>query len=191
MAKKIKVALDLEQKLPLHYLTPLQGELKKLTDERKEKLKASILKHGFSFPFFVWENPEDAKIYIIDGHQRFQVLTDLKSEKYIVPQLPVVFIQAKDLKDAKSKLLAAASQYGEFTPEGIHDFTIDLDMGDIGEFAEIPFLSLPEVLEADEGLPTQETVTVSEHERAKTGKVDLEDYEKFAHRCPKCSHEFN
>lgn len=185
MAKKIKVTVDTGKTLPMNYLEVLQGNLKDLSDENYKKLRASIIKHGFSFPIFVWENPEDAKIYILDGTQRCKTLSRMKEDGYSVPQLPVVFIEATNLNHAKEKLAAAASQYGKFTEEGVASFFADMDF-DIGAI-EIPFLDFSKVIEMDEFPP--QTVTVSEHERSKN--VDLDSYEKFEHKCPKCNHEFN
>ena len=159
MAKKIKVTVDTGKTLPMNYLEVLQGNLKDLSDENYKKLRASIIKHGFSFPIFVWENPEDAKIYIVDGHQRFVTLSKMKEDGYSVPQLPVVFIEATNLNHAKEKLAAAASQYGKFTEEGVASFFADMDF-DIGAI-EIPFLDFSKVIELDEG----KTVEVAAHER--------------------------
>ena len=188
MAKKIKVTVDTGKTLPMNYLEVLQGNLKELSDENYKKLRTSIIKHGFSFPIFVWENPEDAKIYILDGTQRFTTLSKMKEDGYSVPQLPVVFIEATNLNHAKEKLAAAASQYGKFTEEGVASFFADMDF-DIGAI-EIPFLDFSKVIELDEG----KTVDVAAHEREikNTSKeIDLGDFEHFDHQCPKCGFEYN
>lgn len=113
----------------------------------------------------------------------------MKDDGYSIPQLPVVFIPAESAKDAKQKLAMAASTFGSFNQDGVREFFADFDPSSLGDFA-IPHLDFGSILEPDDdSLPPQETITVSEHERAK--KVDLEDYEKFAHKCPKCAHEFN
>lgn len=157
MEKSIKVSLDTDQTLPIHMLEPLQGELKTLSEKNKIKLKNSILEHGFSYPIFVWESEEDNKIYILDGHQRRLVLLEFKEEGYSIPQIPVYFIPADNLNDAKSKLLAAASHFGEFNPEGVHAFIQDLDFN--LDTVEIPFLEFASII------PEDETTTVKEHER--------------------------
>ena len=59
--------------LGLADLTPLQGDLKELPQANFQKLKQSIVRHGITFPFFVWQN--DGKNYILDGTQRDRVLT--------------------------------------------------------------------------------------------------------------------
>lgn len=168
--KTVVVNSDLEQRLPLAHLVPLQGDLKVLSDERAKKLRNSILKLGFIYPFFVWENPDTAEILILDGHQRLKVLQSLKDDGYSIPQLPVVFIQADNIKDAKLKLGAAASQFGEFTEQGIAEFFADL------EFPELNILEIPhlDVLGLDDS--DSQTVTVSEHERSVISKENAHEY---------------
>lgn len=165
--KKLEVInkSTLKTTMPLSFLTPLQGKLKDLSEANHEKLKKSILKNGFIYPLFVWENPDDAKIYLIDGHQRFKVLTALKDEGYSIPQLPVVEIPADSEADAKQKLAMAASTFGSFNQEGVKEFFTDFDPSSLGDFA-IPHLDFGSILEPDDdSLPPQETITVSEHER--------------------------
>lgn len=182
---KVKINSTVKERLSINYIEDIQGNLKILSDENYNKLKKSILKHGFCFPLFIWENKDDGKIYCLDGNQRIKTLNRMKEEGYSIPQVPVIFLDANDYEDAKEKLAAAASQYGKFTEEGVASFFADMDF-DIGAI-EIPFLDFSKVIGMDE-LPPQ-TVTVSEHERAKS--VDLDSYEKFEHKCPRCSHEWN
>lgn len=151
----------IDKTLPLDYLKVLQGGLKTLLPENYEKLKASILKHGFIYPIFVWENPEDAQIYIIDGTQRFHALTEMKKEGYSIPQLPVVFVEATDVKDAKEKLITAATQYGIFDELGTLEFMKDLNFSEVITFAALPEFNFSTIIEPDEG----KTVEVAAHER--------------------------
>lgn len=161
--KKLEVLnkSTLKTTMPLSFLTPLQGKLKDLSEANHEKLKKSILKNGFIYPLFVWENPDDAKIYLIDGHQRWKVLNALKDEGYSIPQLPVVEIPADSEADAKQKLAMAASTFGSFNQEGVKEFFVDFDVESLGDFA-IPYLDLSPILVSDEPI---ETTTVSAHER--------------------------
>lgn len=186
---KIVVNSTIKERLALNYLNPLQGNLKELPESSFNKLKNSILKKGFLYPFFVWENKEDGQIYIIDGHQRHKVLTALRNDGYDVPQLPVIFIPAESIKEAKENLAVAASQFGKFTEQGVIEFFGDLEMPEI-EMFEIPFLDFSNVLEPDSG----KTVEVAAHEREikNTSKeIDLGDFEHFDHQCPKCGFEYN
>ena len=67
------------------------------------------------FPFAVWTNPEDGTKHILDGSQRYRVLTNEKWDY----DYPYIEIPAKTLKEATEILLKIASQYGTVTQEGI------------------------------------------------------------------------
>ena len=191
MSKKKTVIVNstIQNRLALSMLTPLQGELKALSDDRAKKLENSILTLGFIYPFFVWENPETAEILVLDGHQRLKVLSKLKDKGYSIPQLPVVFIDAEDLNDAKLKLAAVASQFGEFTAHGIEDFFADIEMPDLDIF-EIPNFDMSNILEQDD---ETQTVTVSEHERRindySDEQVEDQTTANFREACPHCGGE--
>jgi len=135
----IKIACETKHSLPLADLTCLQGDLKTLSDENKAKLRKQIVEKGFIAPFFVWKNEENGKVinYIIDGHQREVVLKDMASEGEELPgAFPVVYIEAKDERDAKEKLLAINSQYGKMTEESLFNFAEepDFQFKDLGDF---------------------------------------------------------
>lgn len=194
MAKTVKVNSEIKETLPLAYLEVLQGNLKTLTDERYKKLKKSILKHGFCFPLFVWQDDENNKHWILDGSQRHNALNRMKDEGYKIPQLPVVFIPAKSVEDAKSKILAAASQYGQFTDLGVSEFLqgLEWDKEDLLGMTEIPFLDkaleMPVVLESDDG---GEFTDVSAHQRRindySNEEVKDETRPDFREKCPHCN----
>jgi hypothetical protein len=94
-----------------------------LSKENYNKLKNEIVNNGFSSPFYVWENPEDAKMYILDGHQRFHTLKQMRDkEGFVLPQFPIVMIDADNKEQAAHKLLSFASQYGKIEDEGLYEF---------------------------------------------------------------------
>jgi ParB-like chromosome segregation protein Spo0J len=62
--------------LDIDQLTPLQGGLKKLSDENFNKLRQSLVEKGFRFTVHVWES--GGVIYIIDGHQRVHVMQQMR-----------------------------------------------------------------------------------------------------------------
>jgi ParB/Sulfiredoxin domain len=115
--KTIVIRCTAAVNLQLRELTPLQGELKELNEVNFEKLKRSILKHGITFPFFVWQS--EGQNFILDGTQRDRVLKRMADEGYGVPPLPCALIQAKDRKDAAEKILLISSQYRRVTDEGV------------------------------------------------------------------------
>lgn len=148
MAKKtIEIKCTGAGVLKLEDLTPLQGDLKKLDNERYRKLKRVLLEHGFSFPFFVWKS--GSKNFILDGHQRDRVLRRLKAQGYTIPALPVDYIEAKDEREAKEKILLLSSQYGEMTEESLLDFVrdADLDLDDLMDRVELPKIDIEKLLE--------------------------------------------
>jgi hypothetical protein len=116
---KIKV-LD-SGHLELNQLVHFQGELKSLSDENFNKLKNEIINKGFRYPFFIWKSPE-GKNNIIDGHQRLRVLMVLEQEGFVVPPLPVVYLDAQDEAEARDMVLAAISKYGDIDPNGLIEF---------------------------------------------------------------------
>jgi hypothetical protein len=72
-------------------------------------LKKSLLKYGFSLPFYVWES--EGEYYVIDGHTRIEVLNELIAEGHKVPkELNAVEIEAKDRKEAISILVDVMNQ---------------------------------------------------------------------------------
>lgn len=122
---EIRVTCEAADSLPLDSLENFQGSLKKITKENLEKLKKQIVRNGFNVPFFVWRTNETSKI--LDGHQRLKALSSLRDDGHSVPNLPVAYIYAENERDAKQKLLAITSQYGEFEIEELRYWIEDLD----------------------------------------------------------------
>ena len=122
----IELKCETKDKLNLAEMTEFQDSLKSRTDVDYDKIKLSIIKYGFSFPFFVWKN--GGKNYILDGHGRFSTLCKMQKDGYVIPDLPVVEVQAKDKKEAKEKLLRLNSTYGKMTKESVLEFAEDIDL---------------------------------------------------------------
>ena len=122
----ISIKCETQDKLEIAEMTELQGGLKERTDIDYDKIKLSICKFGFSFPFFIWKNGN--KNYLIDGHGRFATLCKMQKDGYIIPPLPVVYIQCKNKTEAKQKLLRLNSQYGKMTKESVLTFAEDIDL---------------------------------------------------------------
>jgi hypothetical protein len=95
-------------KIDWQKIKPLQPENVKLP-YNTEHLKKSLLKYGFSLPFYVWES--EGEYYCIDGHHRLDVLNELIAEGHKVPkELNAVEIEAKDRKEAISILVSVFNQ---------------------------------------------------------------------------------
>jgi len=145
--KPIKITCEAKAFVEIDKIESIQGDLKKITPESMKKLKQSIIKHGFSFPVFVWKNK--TKYYSIDGVHRVKALKELGAEGYDVPvSVPVAYINARDRKQAKKLLLAVSSQYAKFTEEGFTEFIKDLDLDDISNDIDIPSIDIDSILNA-------------------------------------------
>lgn len=94
MSKEIKITCKSQKTMPLDELVDFQGNLKALSPEAENRIRQSILKHGFTFPVFVWGHS------ILDGHQRIFALRKMIEEGYTIGPIPVDEIEAKNEKDA-------------------------------------------------------------------------------------------
>jgi hypothetical protein len=122
---EIKVTCRGADLLPLEKIHEFQGELKKRSKKDIELIITSILKFGFSFPFFVWKKGDEN--YCLDGHGRIQALRELRKRGEEIPMLPVVYIEAKDDAEAKQKILRLNSQYGLMTKGSVKLFVSGMD----------------------------------------------------------------
>jgi hypothetical protein len=134
--KTIRVTCRGAGSLPLDVIEEFQGSLKSRTKKDIEKIIKSILKWGFTFPIFVWENK--GRNLTIDGHGRIKALTELRRRGYDLPLFPVVYIEAAGEAEAKEKLLQQNSHYGKITREGLIEFLGDLEI-------EMDDFSLPDI----------------------------------------------
>lgn len=142
MTETIKNRIIKTELVDIDRLTPFQGKLKTLDDINFNKLRKSILEEGFSFTVHVWENADT--VYIIDGHQRVSVLTQMRKQGIVIPKISCSFVSAKTYRDAKKLVLLAISQYGKIQKDGFLEFTEgeDFDFGDY-DFPDFS-LNIPE-----------------------------------------------
>jgi DNA modification methylase len=157
----VKINVKESISLPIEKLKPFQGELKKLSEENFNKLRNEILDDGFNFAFHVWKS--DNCYFILDGHQRHYVLTQLKKQGYNIDLVPCNVVEADDIESAKRKVLQAVSQYGKLTNEGYLEFTHDLNLDftnfDLPDFTppDLPQLEIDnEPNEKDDEIPEVE-----------------------------------
>lgn len=138
--KKIKITCKYTDSLPIDQLKAFQGKLKTIDKEAFTKLKESILRYGFSFPIFIWNKN------ILDGHQRFYAVQRLIDEGYKLSDnaLPVVWIEAKNAREAAEKLLLINSRYAKIDQQGFDIFIEDYDikLEDIEIVLDIPEIDL-------------------------------------------------
>ena len=104
-------------------LKAFQWDLKRDDPQLNAKLQKTIKKRGFDAPIYVWHWHEN---YILDGHQRLKALNALADTGLMLEddKIPVVYIKADTLEQAKEKVLEYNSKYSEF------------DMGELASFSE-------------------------------------------------------
>ena len=156
----IQIKCKAHQTLPIDLLLEFQGGLKRLSEKNREKLIGSICNRGFIAPIFVWDDKGDYRL--LDGHQRLKTLLWMRQKGWNIPMLPVDVIEADDEQDAKRKLLAITSQYGEFDLTGYMEFTDTLELDDTirltdGEFEleEKPTAESLGITEEDDEMPKE------------------------------------
>ncbi len=142
--------------MDLKDLTVFQGDLKSLSKKNYTKLKKEILELGYSSPIHFWVH--NGKNYILDGTQRFRTLTEMTKEGIPVPTLPMVKVEADSINEAKRKVLALTSQYGQMEKEGLYEFMSDSDLtvDEIAESFRFPEIDLKDFNEEFFGEPEPE-----------------------------------
>jgi len=139
---KVKVECKGADMVPIELLTEFQGNLKSLSEENYGKLKADILELGFSEPVSVWVNKK--KNFILNGHQRLRVLKRMKDEGIEIPDIPINYVKAEDIKTAKKKVLALASQFGRVDSQGLYEFISEnhISIEELEQFVHFPEVDL-------------------------------------------------
>lgn len=132
IANPIIVKCKGSSSLPLDMILEFQGNLKRLTTANRKKLISSICRLGFIAPVFVWDNQGDYSL--LDGHQRIKTLVHMREKGWNIPLIPIVFVEADNEPDARAKLLAITSSYGEFNIGELTDWLKEFDDGVAADF---------------------------------------------------------
>lgn len=75
-----------------------------------DKVKESLIKNGFANTIYVWENKK-GEVFIVDGHCRRDVLTELVNDGYDIPnELNCTFLDLPNKKTAVKYLLQVFNQ---------------------------------------------------------------------------------
>ena len=90
----------------------------------------------------VWVEPKTKKPYILDGHQRINVIKSCNGEPYELPYIP---IEAKNKVEAKKKLALVNSQYGRITRDGWDGFMHDVDVDWVRGMTTLEAFTLPPI----------------------------------------------
>jgi len=141
----MKISYEKTENVKLESLNDFQGDLKELSKVNFNKLWKSMSDNGFSEPFVVWNCIKEKKIYVLGGHQRLKVLSEMKNAGEQIPdEYPCNFVKCNSKNQAKKLLLALTSQYGRITEDGLYQFSIENDIdGDfLKENYEFPYINL-------------------------------------------------
>jgi DNA modification methylase len=128
---EIRVTCHTSEYCDLDKLEPLQGHLKKRTSKDLDQIEKSILQFGIAFPFFY--SDIEGHWYILDGHGRKQALLRMRERGAIIPQMPIVRVEAASIEEAKQLLLRCESRYGVLEIEGFREFIdgLEIEWGDL------------------------------------------------------------
>jgi hypothetical protein len=132
MTKTIKINVINTEQLPWSELKNYEFNTLKDKDRDVKKLKNSIVNDGFNMPFYLWADHR----YVIDGTGRQLALSELESEGYSIPDLPIVSITAETQKEAIKLVLQASSKNGIITKESLESFTSIFELEELKQIAE-------------------------------------------------------
>ena len=178
----IRIECKGHTELSINDLNILQGDLKDLSVQNYEKLKKQILELGFSEPVSVWKN--DDKWWLLNGTQRLRTLQTMRDEGIHIPKIPVNIVEAKNIKEAKKKILSLTSQFGAMTSDGLYQF---MSEGEI-QFDEIVDFNFPEISLDDFAKEFGEN-NFDPGTEDEQGKLD--ELSPIYCKCPDCGKEFN
>lgn len=117
----VKIFCTAKAELDIEQMIPFQGKFKSLSKENYRRLKNILLEEGIAAAITIWK--DKGKNFMLDGHQRREALVRMRAEGIKVPKIPVNFTVCKDAKEARRKVLALASTYGEVEASFLKDFS--------------------------------------------------------------------
>lgn len=134
--RTITITCKTADSLRIDQFVPFHGQLKVRDQEQIKALADSILRHGFAYPLFVWES--GGENFVLDGHGRLLALTYLMSIGYTIPSVPIVYIKAKDITEARQKVLELNNLNGRIDKEAFIKYAEALNM----DFSNIRVIGL-------------------------------------------------
>jgi len=160
------------------------NQLKDNSNRDISRLKNSILRNGFIAPFDCWKGGN--KPFVLDGSGRYLALLQLETEGIEIPALPVLFIDANNLKQAKLYALQRSGTNGQITQASLSDFTsTEFDIEELKELAtEELNLYMLDVVVGNIGGDVDFDNIDSNEDREKKFKEQLVT-------CPHCQGKFN
>jgi hypothetical protein len=163
--RTIRIAVNVKDALPLDDLDiEFQGEVKISNEDELEALEREIEDTGYAWPLAVVQ--QDGKNKVVGGKRRVLALRRMRDKGWQVPPVPVFFVEASNVGEAKRRVLQDIAQYGHLAPKGLADFIRD-DFDPNLLAKQIPLIELGDPTEfLAEYFP--ETTTVRSHERILT-----------------------
>lgn len=146
MSQEIRITSKGASTLQWKQLTPLQKNLKTLSDENYKKIRKQILELGFAEPIAVWNDKSQNLMYVLNGHQRLTAIKKMVNEEgFTCPPLPVSWVEAKTLSEAMKLVLSLGSSFGKTGPQGLHDFMghAKISMQDVRDSFHFPEINMP------------------------------------------------
>jgi len=158
-----------------------QGNLKILSKENYAKLRKEMMELGFSEPISVWR--KDDHHYLLNGTQRIRTLRQMiEAGEIETCEIPCNFVEAKSEAEARRKVLALTSQYGEMDSQGLYEFmtAAGITMEEIEESFRFPEIELKSFRSEyfDTAMTKEDAVPENIKARVKTGEL----WELGAHR---------
>ena len=126
MKKAIRVTCKTKDRLPLERITEFPDQLKTRDDGDLRRIKKWLIKYGITFPLYIWKSGDTC--YCHDGNGRILALRELLAEGWTLPDIPIVYIYAEDMEDAKQRMLRLNSVYGMVTRESVLQFMGDVEI---------------------------------------------------------------
>lgn len=120
-AKKILVKVRAANAVPLDSLLAFQGEIKTLSKEEYERLRTTTIKEGIRLALHVWEHK--GQLNLIDGHQRTWAWKKMRDDEgFEFDDIPVSYVEAETIEEAKRVVLLALSQSGKVNQESLANY---------------------------------------------------------------------
>lgn len=211
MDLKIRLACRGAGSVNYKTLVNFQGDLKTLSEEAYQRIRSSIIRFGFMEPISVWN--DEGVLKMLNGHQRLTAVKRMVELEGFKPiKLPVNYIDAENYEDAKLRVLALTSDYGQMTQAGAVNYLADMNVthDDLVTFLQLRQVDLSAIFqsaaEAKLSLPPREELTISGllvgasndpimptpyKPKAGSTEISASDFDKFDHTCPKCGFGFN
>jgi hypothetical protein len=144
-------------------------------------LKQSLIENNFAMPFFGWQNGED--VFVVDGHQRLQVLMELEGEGVKIPELlDCQLIKAKDRKEAVKILLKVYNQRSnpidlEVLTEWINIEQVEVEVQSLNvvEINNIEEPSYEDLIGEEKNKPATMKITFKSPEQLQKAEIDIQE----------------